>query len=191
MISSGDQCGTVYPCNSNTCDDKNMVVTVIIMLSPDFLQPLVMPACFLEVGVPIHTINTGSVPGQGPRLVGYEQKYPFTQTGYPPASQSEPYIANSATCPPPHSHGSSPEHVKVAAVDAVRASYHSFLDCYTVPKFGMLRSHRISKHLPRQPKAMSFQNKSNAFMTVTGGLLNLSCLSGGTGGSSETSLGTV
>lgn len=114
-----------------------------------------------------------------------------TQVIHPSASQSEPYIADSATRPPLHSHGISPEHVKVAAVDAVRASYHSFLDCYTVPKFGMLRSHRISKHLPRQPKAMSFQNKSSAFVTVTGGLLNLSCLSGGTGGSSEASLGTV
>lgn len=30
---------------------KNMIVTVTTMLSPDFLQPPVMSACFLEAGV--------------------------------------------------------------------------------------------------------------------------------------------
>lgn len=49
--------------------------------------------------------------------------------------------------PPPHSHVSSPECRKGTAVDAARVSYHSFLDCYTVPKFGVLSSHGMSEHL--------------------------------------------
>lgn len=55
--------------------------------------------------------------------------------------------ARSAIDPPPHPHVSSSECRKVTAVDAARVSYHSFLDCYTVPKFGVLSSHGISEHL--------------------------------------------
>lgn len=58
-----------------------------------------------------------------------------------------PQRAPSATGPPPHSHVSSSECRGVTAVGAARVSYHSFSDCYTVPKFGVLSSHGISEHL--------------------------------------------
>ncbi|EAX08972.1 hCG2011770, partial [Homo sapiens] len=44
--------------------------------------------------------------------------------------------------------------IKIIAVDANSVSYHSFLDCYTVPKFGVLISQRILQHCQRQPKGM-------------------------------------
>lgn len=55
--------------------------------------------------------------------------------------------ARPATGSPPHPHVSSSGRRKVTAVDAARVSYHSFLDCYTVPKFGVLSSHGISERL--------------------------------------------
>lgn len=38
--------------------------------------------------------------------------------------------------------------------------YHSFLDCYTVPKLGALIFQGVEQHCQRQRKGMQVQNKS-------------------------------
>lgn len=57
------------PVTQTPVEIKNVIVTVTIMLSPGLLQPPVVSACFLEAGVPIHTITTGSVPEGGVDLI--------------------------------------------------------------------------------------------------------------------------
>lgn len=49
---------------------------------------------------------------------------------------------------------------KVIPVNVSIFSYHSFLDCYTVPKMGVLIFQGIVQHCHRQRKGMQVQNKS-------------------------------
>lgn len=49
---------------------------------------------------------------------------------------------------------------EVIAVNVSVLSYHSFLDCYPGPEFGVLIFQGILQHCQRQPKGMPFQNKS-------------------------------
>lgn len=128
---------------------KNPVVRVTTMLSPDFVM--------LEVWVPVHTIPNPVQKGQCTDIVSgrwLRVVETWAEVSISPKPHSVKPQLSSATGPPPHSHVSSSECRKVTAVDAARVSYHSFLDCYTVPKFGVLSSHRISKHLRRRRKAM-------------------------------------
>lgn len=102
----------------------------------------------------VHLLHTVGAPDPW----GQEQKHPFTRTGPPSAWCSEATAVSQALLHVFTAHSS--PHAKVAAGDAGGVRCHSFFDCSIVPKFGVLRSHRIPQHPQRQPKGMSFQNKS-------------------------------
>lgn len=140
---------TFVPLTQISVEIKITVVTATVVLSPDSVT---LWLYVLEVGVPMHTINTksspdGAVCGSTSMVSDAGWWRPDRSVHLPKASRCE--AAASSLCHRPASTFSR----KLIRMQggycsgAARVSYHSFLDCYTVPKFGVLSSHGISEHL--------------------------------------------